>query len=210
MTKERNRAHMVRLIGFAMQRGVKLRADRKQPHDPNRQGTENRGPACGWGWPVAQAVGVAVHGVVRKHCHRTGNVKFRSGNGYRSAGRNPLLDHRWVLGKVDARMGNQQHIPRPGFIHWIMATGCALLIFALGLFAASPTLHDQLHAGKHASWDDGCAVALFASGVAVTQPVVALPYAAGQWTELPGLVSNEVFLESPRYLLQPERGPPVG
>ena len=107
-------------------------------------------------------------------------------------------------------MDRRCHTPLRDFLRRVLAAGCAILILALGVFAASPTLHDQLHAGKHASLDDGCAVALFASGVAVTQPVVALPYAAEKYSELPGLVSNEVFLESPRYLLQPERGPPVG
>ena len=106
-------------------------------------------------------------------------------------------------------MGCSCHSPLIDFLRRALATGCAILIFALGVFAASPTLHDQLHAGKHASWDDGCAVALFAGGVSVTQPVVVVPYAVVQLAELPGLGSNEVFLESPRYLLQPERGPPV-
>lgn len=92
----------------------------------------------------------------------------------------------------------------------LLATGCAVLIFALGLFAASPTLHDQLHAGSHAAWDDGCAVALFASGVSMAPALVALPPSAEEWCELPGVATREVLLDSPRYLLQPERGPPVG
>lgn len=89
-------------------------------------------------------------------------------------------------------------------------TGCAVLIFALGLFAVSPTLHGQLHPGPHSSLDDGCAVALFASGVSVSPGVIALPPLMGEWRDLPCVASQEVFLDSPRYLLQPERGPPVG
>jgi len=96
------------------------------------------------------------------------------------------------------------------FLRRLLATGCAVLIFTLGLFAASPALHDQLHAGSHAAWDDGCAVALFASGVSVTPALVALPPPAVEWRELPCVVTREVLLDSPRYLLQPERGPPVG
>ncbi len=89
-------------------------------------------------------------------------------------------------------------------------TGCAVLIFALGLFAVSPALHNQLHPAPHSSLDDGCAVALFASGVSVSPGLVALPPMAREGRDLPCIVSQEVFLDSPRYLLQPERGPPVG
>jgi len=78
------------------------------------------------------------------------------------------------------------------------------------VFAASPTLHERLHAGPQAVADDGCAVALFAGGVSLDVPVVALPPSATQWSELPAATTRELFLESPRYLLQPERGPPIG
>jgi hypothetical protein len=87
--------------------------------------------------------------------------------------------------------------------------GCAVLIFALGVFAASPALHGQLHASNHAPFEDGCAVALFAGGVSVALPLMALPPPSAEWRELPAAVSSEVLLDSPRYLLQPERGPPV-
>ncbi len=101
-----------------------------------------------------------------------------------------------------------QHSSRD-LLRRLLAAGCAVLVFALGLFAASPALHDQLHAGNHSSLDDGCAVALFANGVSVTPSLVALPPAPGEWRELPGIAPREVLLDSPRYLLQPERGPPV-
>jgi hypothetical protein len=120
------------------------------------------------------------------------------------------LDDLPVLGMVRHRMGSMCHSRWADFLRRILATGCAVLIFALGLFAASPTLHEQLHAGTPGSLDDGCAVVLFASGIAVSMPVIALPPVAGQWHELPAVSSREIFLDSPRYLLQPERGPPVG
>lgn len=88
--------------------------------------------------------------------------------------------------------------------------GCAVLIFVLGIFAASPTLHSQLHHGTDSSVDDGCAITLFANGVSVSLPVIVLPPPAGEWRELSVVALREVLLDSPRYLLQPERGPPVG
>lgn len=83
------------------------------------------------------------------------------------------------------------------------------LILALGIFAASPALHNQLHASGPATAEDGCAVALFAGGVSVAAPMTALPPATAHLSELPGIAAREVLLDLPRYLLQPERGPPL-
>ncbi len=106
-------------------------------------------------------------------------------------------------------MGLNRHHPRFEFLRRIVALGSVALVFALAVFAASPALHERLHAGPQAAADDGCAVALFASGVSLAVPVVALPPSPAQWSELPATVTHEFFLESPRYLLQPERGPPL-
>jgi hypothetical protein len=92
----------------------------------------------------------------------------------------------------------------------VLATGCAGLIFALGLFAVSPALHAQLHHKGDASSDDGCAVVLFAGGVSMPLAVNAAPPPSAEWSEQAYVSSTEIFLDSPRYLLQPERGPPVG
>ena len=86
-----------------------------------------------------------------------------------------------------------------------------MLVFTLGLFGASPILHGQLHHNDGvASSDDGCAVVLFAGGASVPLVVTALPPPPVEWREQPYVTSPEIFLDSPRYLLQPERGPPVG
>ena len=90
-----------------------------------------------------------------------------------------------------------------------MAAGCAALVFALGLLAASPHFHEQLHHHSDPSLDDGCAIVLFANGVAVPVSVTALPPTATGWLESPRANSTEILLDSPRYLFQPERGPPV-
>jgi len=95
-------------------------------------------------------------------------------------------------------------------IRRVCAAGCATLIFALGLFAASPSLHEQLHHKAGASSDDGCAVVLFGGGVSMPQGLVAAPPPSTEWCMESLTPSTEIYLDSPRYLLQPERGPPVG
>ena len=92
----------------------------------------------------------------------------------------------------------------------LLAAGCAALVFALTMFAASPAAHDWLHAGDdQAAREHGCAIVLFASGVALPVGPIDVPLPA----ETPQVVSPataaEVYLVSPRYLRQPERGPPA-
>jgi hypothetical protein len=104
----------------------------------------------------------------------------------------------------------------------LIAAGSAALVLALTIFAASPAAHDwlhalaeggaphaPLHAGEQADDDAGCAVVLFAGGVslpvgpaAITPPILA-PQGVSPVT------AAEVYLVSPRYLRQPERGPPL-
>ena len=96
------------------------------------------------------------------------------------------------------------------FLHRIVAAGCAALVLALTIFAASPAAHNWLHADDGAAQrDEGCAVELFAAGVApLAGPVqVAAPAAAP--ADVSSVPAIEFFLVSPRYLRQPERGPPV-
>lgn len=99
----------------------------------------------------------------------------------------------------------------PGIVRRLLAGGCAALVLALTIFAASPSAHALLHDDEHqhAVVEDACAVVMFASGVS-------LPVAPASITP-PTVVVNsfspvraaEVLLVSPRYLRQPERGPPV-
>lgn len=71
--------------------------------------------------------------------------------------------------------------PRPGFLHRVVAAGCALAIWLLGILALSPELHARLHGHGaeaercahhgHEHHDDApatdhtCAVTLFQHGV---------------------------------------------
>ena len=90
-----------------------------------------------------------------------------------------------------------------------IAAGAALLIFILGLFAVSPSLHERLHDGMDSTLGpDHCAVALLTTGICVAVPVMAPPPRADSWSEFAPAVWMQVSVESPRYLLRPERGPP--
>lgn len=92
----------------------------------------------------------------------------------------------------------------------VIAAGCMMLVLALGIFAASPVLHDQLHHGQAPAADDGCAVVLFANGVSLPLALVAVPPAPAEWQKQDYFGAAELLLDSPRYLLQPVCGPPVG
>ena len=90
-----------------------------------------------------------------------------------------------------------------------IAAGAALLIFILGLFAVSPSLHERLHDEMDSTiGPDHCAVALLATGICVAAPVMAPPPRVDSWSEFAPAIGTQVSLESPRYLLRPERGPP--
>ncbi|MEO5961147.1 MAG: hypothetical protein ABIZ49_05155 [Opitutaceae bacterium] len=90
----------------------------------------------------------------------------------------------------------------------LMAGGSAALVLALTVFAASPKLHDELHAATNVAHGDGCAVALFASGVSLPVAGLAALPPSIEWRTQTSAVAEEIFLASPRYLRQPERGPP--
>ena len=101
----------------------------------------------------------------------------------------PLQRHSWI-----------------DFLHRFGAAGAAALVFALGLLSASPELHSLLH---DTDGDDGCAVVLFANGVSAPLGAIAVTPPAPEWVEQAGVVAPEIFLTAPRYLRQPERGPPA-
>lgn len=106
-------------------------------------------------------------------------------------------------------MSYLRHIRWADYFRRLLALCCAGLVFGLGLFAASPILHEQLHHNTHSSSDDGCAIVMFASGVSVPLAVTAMPPPSAEWREQPFVRSTEIHLDSPRYLLQPQCGPPV-
>ncbi|MFI5355718.1 MAG: hypothetical protein ACHQ4G_00135 [Opitutales bacterium] len=117
----------------------------------------------------------------------------------------------------------RRHILRE-FLRRLLATGCAALILLLGLMAASPTLHAWVHhhaetAGpedapnsKHpapAEAEHGCVVVWFAHGVSLALDTAVLAALPATWHQRCAPVTDELLLTTPRYWLQPERGPPV-
>lgn len=94
----------------------------------------------------------------------------------------------------------------------------------LMVLAVSPQLHADLHAGDpshghhhgpdhshdQAASDEGCVVTLFGAGVtAAPAPLVVLAPNV-RYTPATFSPRAEILFTSPRYLHQPERGPPVG
>lgn len=91
---------------------------------------------------------------------------------------------------------------------WIAAAAVALLLL-LSATAAAPALHHWLHADGGDNAGDNCAVVLFASGLTLAAAPLAVAAPAATWRDLPRTVAADLFLASPRYLRQPERGPPA-
>jgi hypothetical protein len=101
------------------------------------------------------------------------------------------------------------------------AAAAAALVLVLTLLAASPAAHAWLHAAPqdcagHAhvpvpddhDADQGCAVVLMLSGVEVPlEPLMTLPPRLLAGSDL-RVTAAAPDLRHPRYLRQPERGPP--
>ena len=86
--------------------------------------------------------------------------------------------------------------------------GVAVLLL-LSASAASPVVHHWLHADVSTDSSDNCAVVLFASGVTLAAAVVAITRPSLRWVELRVQAIAVLLVVSPRYLRQPERGPPA-
>lgn len=99
-----------------------------------------------------------------------------------------------------------------GALRRVLAAGCAALVLALTIFAASPAAHGLLHDDEdhHAVSDDACAVVMFASGVSLPVAPLAITPPTAVVQGISPITAADVFLVSPRYLRQPERGPPLG
>jgi hypothetical protein len=113
---------------------------------------------------------------------------------------------------------------RPTLLVRSTALAGVLLVLALTILAASPDLHERMHAldaatpaqahhaGSTAPDDDdgGCVVTLFAQGIVLALALFALAI-TGQVLRLPDFaVFDRIFPEAPSYLLQPTQAPPRG
>lgn len=94
------------------------------------------------------------------------------------------------------------------------------MVLALSVFAASPAAHTWLHSsasacdghahpGDSAAAEDDCAIVLFAGGVALPVGAAALLPPDFAPRGVPPITAAEFDWVSPRYLRQPERGPPL-
>ena len=115
-------------------------------------------------------------------------------------------------------------VSAPSPFHRALAWVCAALVLGLAFVSASPGAHQWLHtfAEQHTcpdhvapqpdpvSDEHACAVVLYASGVdtPLAGCAVEAPWIATN--RLAPVVVAEIWLIAPRYLRQPERGPPAG
>ena len=122
------------------------------------------------------------------------------------------LDAPAIIGNVPSDMSvRRKRESQPGPLRRAAAAGCAALVLALTILAASPGAHGLLHDGGH---DDGhndhsCAVVMFANGVSLTVAPDAIVPPTIVVQGMSPVAAARIFLVSPRYLRQPERGPPV-
>lgn len=95
------------------------------------------------------------------------------------------------------------------FLRRLYAAGGIALVLGLTVFAASPALHELLHTATDTSHDDACPVVLFAQGMTVPAEPVTAPLPPVTLVATTVSEAREIFVAPPRYLHQPERGPPA-
>lgn len=83
------------------------------------------------------------------------------------------------------------------------------LVLLLVAASASAGLHEALHVGSAHEGGDQCAVVLFASGITLIAGAVAVTALRAIRYETAPAFIREIWVVHPRYLRQPERGPPV-
>ena len=91
----------------------------------------------------------------------------------------------------------------------LLAAGGIALVLLLAVLAANPELHRLIHSGADTGQEDNCAVVLFAHGVSAPFDTAMVAATPAIWLALVHSETVEIFLTSPRYQHQPERGPPV-
>ncbi|MGC4074850.1 MAG: hypothetical protein QM760_20605 [Nibricoccus sp.] len=91
----------------------------------------------------------------------------------------------------------------------ILAAGAVALVLTLTILAASPEAHEHVHHDCHNDEDHSCAVVLFSQGLWTTFDVVEVIAPSPTWSDHLPVSRPELRLVAPRYLRQPERGPPV-
>ena len=104
----------------------------------------------------------------------------------------------------------RRHLLSAGTPRRLLAASGIALVLLLSVLTTSPELHRLFHGLDNAGHDDGCAVVLYAHGVSAPLDTAMVATTPAEWRELSRPETAGIFLTSPRYLHQPERGPPVG
>ena len=93
------------------------------------------------------------------------------------------------------------------FVRWT-AAGCALLVWMLGLFAASPQLHERLHADAGHT-EHECAITIFHHGVEDAGTAQPLLVVAWRMVGATAILPSALSLTEASGLLPPSCGPPT-
>jgi hypothetical protein len=100
-----------------------------------------------------------------------------------------------------------RHMPPCPAFRWVAAV-CAVMVWSLGLLAASPELHARVHRdADHAGHT--CAVTLFSQGLDNPVAGAALPLTPNLTVSMVVMPTDPPRVECARDWLRPERGPPV-
>ena len=97
----------------------------------------------------------------------------------------------------------------PSLVHRVTGLLALAVMLTLTVASGSPVVHDCLHTDPSQDSDHQCAVVLFASGVTLVPGATELLRAEMTCRSQQVAAFEELFVVSPRYLRQPERGPPV-
>ena len=93
----------------------------------------------------------------------------------------------------------------------VVAVCAAALVLALSALTRAAALHASIHERDHLAvphGEAGCAITLFAQGVTLPAGTDAIVTPERTWRMTAQRPAGELSLPSPRYLHQPERGPP--
>jgi hypothetical protein len=111
-----------------------------------------------------------------------------------------------AINRVNPNASPGNSLPRPA-LRWVAAT-CAVMVWMLGLLAASPELHARVHHdADHAGHT--CAVTLFSQGLDHPELGSALAPEPALVVVAEVIPSELLQVESVMDWLRPGRGPPV-
>ena len=91
----------------------------------------------------------------------------------------------------------------------LVAIGSVALVLMMGASVVLPALHHWLHGDAGEETSDQCAVEMFGMGITTASSSLALERQTITWPAPVQPAQEALFLATPRFLRQPERGPPL-